>query len=107
VGRGGEAARPLLEGEQLGRAAGGELAALDRPVAAAVASWPSGWRKMRGGARASARESTGEGRVGRLKATGPADRWAGVGERGGGSGSGRGGGREVGGASWAKGQVGR
>jgi hypothetical protein len=79
---------------------------LDRPVAAA--SWPSGRRRMtKGGAHASVRERKGEGRVGRPKDTGLADRWAGVGERGGGSGPGRGGGREAGGAGWAKGQVGR
>jgi hypothetical protein len=41
------------------------------------------------------------------KATGPVDQWANVGERGGGSGPRRGGGREAGGAGWAKGQVGR
>jgi hypothetical protein len=106
VGRGGETAWPLLEGEQLGRAAGGEPAALDRLVVAA--SWPSGRRrKTRGGARASVRERKGEGRAGRPMATGPADRWASAGERGGGSGLRRGGGREAGGAGWAKGQVGR
>jgi hypothetical protein len=39
---------------------------------------------------------------------GPAEgHWADVGERGGGSGPGRGGGREASGAGWAKGQVGR
>jgi hypothetical protein len=49
VGRGGEAVRSLLEGEQLSRAAGGEPAVLDQSVAAV--SWPSGRRrKMRGGA---------------------------------------------------------
>jgi hypothetical protein len=54
VGRGGEMARPLLEGEQLDMAAGGE------PVVAA--SWPSDRRrKTRGGARASVRERKGEG----------------------------------------------
>jgi hypothetical protein len=79
---------------------------LDRPVAAA--SWPSGQRrKTRGGAHTSVRERKGKGRVGRPKVTGPADRWAGVGEGGGGSGPRRGGGREAGGAGWAKGQVGR
>jgi hypothetical protein len=63
VGRGGEAARPLLEGEQLDRAARGEPAALDRPVAAA--SWPSGQRrKTRGGAHTSVRERDGLGRAG-------------------------------------------
>jgi hypothetical protein len=90
-------ARPLLEGEQLGRAARGELAVLDRPVA--TASWPSGRRrKTRGEARVLVRERKGEGRVGPPKATGPADRWAGAWERGGGSGLGRGGGRVAGGA---------
>jgi hypothetical protein len=80
--------------------------ALDRPVAAA--SWPSSRRrKTRGGAYTSVRERKGEGWVGRPKATGPVDRWANVGERGGGSGPRRGGGREAGGAGWAKGQVGR
>jgi hypothetical protein len=54
-----------------------------------------------GRARASVRE-----RVGRPKATGPADQWAGAGERGGGNEPGRAGGREAGGAGWAKGQVG-
>jgi hypothetical protein len=45
--------------------------ALDRPMVAA--SWPSSWRrKTRGGARVSLRERKGEGRVGRPKATGPA-----------------------------------
>jgi hypothetical protein len=106
VGRGGKAAWPLLEGEQLARAAGGEVAALDWLVVAT--SWSSGRRrKTRGGAHASVRERKGEGRVGRSKATGPTDRWVGAGERGGGSGPGRGGGRAAGGASWAKGQVGR
>jgi hypothetical protein len=100
VGREGEVARPLLEGEQLDKIAGGEPAALDRLVAAA--SWPrSRRRKMRGGACTSARERKGEDRVGRL--TGGLAR----GERGGGSRPGRGGGREAGGAGWAKGQVGR
>jgi hypothetical protein len=92
-------ARPLLEGEQLGRAAGGEPVALDRPMVAA--SWPSGRRrKTRDGALTSVRERKGEGRVGRLTG-GPArgeGRWKRLG---------RGGGREVGGAGWAKGQVGR
>jgi hypothetical protein len=96
----------LLEGEQLNRAAGGEPVVLDWPMA--VASWSSSQRrKTRGGAHASVRERKGEGRVGRLKATRPADRWAGAGERGVGSRLRRGGGREAGGAGWAKGQVGR
>jgi hypothetical protein len=68
-------AQPLLEGEQLSRAVGDEPMVLDRPVAAA--SWPSGRRrKTTGGAHASVREMKGEGRVGRPKATGPADQWA-------------------------------
>jgi hypothetical protein len=90
VGRGGEAAQPLLEGEQLDRAAGGEPTALDRWVVAA--SWLIGQRrKARGGARASMMERKGDDRVGRPTATGPADRWANAGERGGGNGPGRGG----------------
>jgi hypothetical protein len=98
-------ARSLLEGEQLDRVAGGEPVVLDWPVA--VASWPSSQRrKMRGGACASVRERKGEGRVGRPKATRPADRWAGAGERGVGSRPRIGGGREAGGlagpkAKWA------
>jgi hypothetical protein len=43
----------------------------------------------------------------RPKATGLADLWADVGERGVGNRPGRGGGREGDGAGWAKGQVGR
>jgi hypothetical protein len=64
-------------------------------------------RKMRGGAHASVWERMGEGQVGLPKATEPVDQWACVRERGGGSGSGRGWGREADGAGWAKGQVGR
>jgi hypothetical protein len=83
-------ARPLLEGEQLGREAEGEPVALDRPVAAA--SWPSSRkRNMRGGPRASVREGKGEGRVGprggegRLKRArerrGKGGRWGWLGQR--------------------------
>jgi hypothetical protein len=61
VGRGGEAAWPLLDGEQLGRAAGGEPAVLDQPVA-----------------HASMTERKGEGRVGRRGGEG---RWKHAGER--------------------------
>jgi hypothetical protein len=44
-----------------------------------IARQSSQRRKTRGRDHASVRERKGEGRVGRLKATGPADRWAGAG----------------------------